>query len=296
MTDQPQTWDKEILPRRGLFAIPLRELAHYRDLVWLMAKRNLTAQYKQTVLGPAWFVLQPLLTTLVFSFVFGRMTTLGTENIPHFLFYMGGLVLFSFFSDLINKTALTFTRNAPLFGKVYFPRLAMPLSQAITSLAGFGVQFVVFLVGFAYYLAKMHWFPDPAHPIHLEPNWRIALLPIFILQITMLGLGAGMIVAAITTRYRDLQMAVGFGVQLLMFCSSVAFPLSRIEGPKAAFYQQVLKLNPMVPAIEGFRFAFLGKGMVTQLDMIIAFATAAGIFFLGLVMFSRTEQTVMDTV
>lgn len=292
----PESWTKQILPRRGVFDIPLRELWAYRDLVWLMAKRNLTAQYKQTVLGPAWFVLQPLLTTLVFSFVFGRMTGLGTDKVPHFLFYMGGLVLFSFFSDLINKTAVTFTRNAQLFGKVYFPRLAMPLSQALTSLAGFGVQFSVFLIGFAYYLVKMHWFPDAAHPVHLAPNWRIALAPIFLLQVTLFGLGLGMIIAALTTRYRDLQMAVGFGVQLMMFCSSVAFPLSSIEGPKAELYRQILKFNPLVPAIEGFRFAFLGKGLVTEMDMAIAFGMSTAIFFAGLLMFSRTEQTVMDTV
>jgi lipopolysaccharide transport system permease protein len=294
---EQQTWDKEILPRRGLFDIPLRELWRYRDLVWLMAKRNLTAQYKQTVLGPAWFVIQPLLTTLVFSFIFARLAGLGTDGIPHFLFYIGGLALFSYFSDLVNKTALTFTRNAQLFGKVYFPRLAMPMSQTITSLAGFGVQFGVFLLGLGYYLVKMHWFPDPLHPIHVNPNWRMALLPFFLLQVTLLGLGVGMIVAALTTRYRDLQMAVGFGVQLWMFCSSVAFPLSQIqEGPNAEFYRQLLKLNPMVPAIEGLRFAFLGKGMVTQMDLIVAFGTSASIFMIGLLMFSRTEQTVMDTV
>src|SRR5215216_3084421 len=140
MPADDQHWDKQILPRRGLLDIPLRELWRYRDLVWLMAKRNLTAQYKQTVLGPSWFVIQPLLTTLVFSFIFARMAGLGTDGIPHFLFYMGGLVLFSYFGDLVNKTAITFTRNAQLFGKVYFPRLAMPLSQTLTSLAGLGVQ------------------------------------------------------------------------------------------------------------------------------------------------------------
>jgi lipopolysaccharide transport system permease protein len=296
MPDDDQPWDKQILPRRGLFDIPLRELWRYRDLVWLMAKRNLTAQYKQTVLGPAWFVIQPLLTTLVFSFIFARMAGLGTDGIPHFLFYMGGLVLFSYFGDLVNKTAITFTRNAQLFGKVYFPRLAMPLSQTLTSLAGFGVQLGVFLVGFAYFLVKMHWFPDAAHPIHVDPNWRVVLLPLFLLQITLLGVGVGLIIAALTTRYRDLQMAVGFGVQLWMFCSSVAFPLSDIKGPNAEFHRELLKLNPMVPAIEGFRFAFLGKGMVTQTDMLVAFAMSAGIFFVGLLMFSRTEQTVMDTV
>jgi len=289
----PESWTKQILPRRGLFDIPLRELWAYRDLVWLMAKRNLTAQYKQTVLGPAWFIIQPLVTTLVFSFVFGRMTSLGTDEVPHFLFYMGGLVLFSYFSDLVNKTAITFTRNAQLFGKVYFPRLAMPSSQVLTSLAGFAVQFGVFLIGFGFYLAKMHWFPDAAHPIHVHPNWRIVVAPLLLLQVTLLGVGLGMIIAALTIRYRDLQMAVGFGVQLFMFVSCVAFPLSAVKGE---VYQRILSLNPLVPAIEGLRFSFLGTGKVTELDLAISFATSAVIFLIGLLMFCRTEQTVMDTV
>jgi lipopolysaccharide transport system permease protein len=301
MTPEIETWDREISPRRNLLDIPVRELWRYRDLVWLMAKRNITAQYKQTVLGPLWFVIQPLLTTVVFSFVFGRIgqadkngqvIQAGVSNLPHFLFFMSGLVLFGYFSDLVNKAAVTFTRNSQLFGKVYFPRLAMPLSGALTSLAAFAVQFGVFMVGFAYYAVKMHWFPDPEHPIHLDPNWRMVMLPVLLLQITMLGTGAGLMIAALTTRYRDLQMGVGFMVQLWMFCSSVVIPLSSLPEK----YQPYFKLNPMVPIIESFRFAFLGKGLVTQVDLVISFATCAVIFFGGLIMFSRTEQTVMDTV
>jgi lipopolysaccharide transport system permease protein len=299
-----QPWTKQILPRRGLFDIPFRELWAYRDLVWLMAKRNLTAQYKQTVLGPAWFVIQPLATTLVFSFVFGRLNGISTDKVPHFLFYMGGLVLFSYFSDLVNKTAVTFTRNAQLFGKVYFPRLAMPASQVLTSLAGLLVQLGVFLIGLFYYLAKIRWFPEAGHPIHVVPHWHIVIAPLLLVHVTLLGLGLGMIIAAITTRYRDLQMAIGFGVQLLMFCSCVTFPLSLLtehaDTPEAAarsaFYVQLLKLNPLVPAIEGFRFAFIGKGLVTQMDLLIALGTSSAVFLVGLLMFCRTEQTVMDTV
>lgn len=290
----PETpWSKTILPRRSLLDIPWRELWQYRDLVWLMAKRNLTAQYKQTVLGPAWFIIQPLLTTVVFSFLFGRVAGMGTDHIPHFLFYMSGLVVFGFLGECVNKTALTFTRNAALFGKVYFPRLAAPLSQMLTNLAGFGVQFAVFLIGLAYYWAKMHWFPDPQHTIHLDPNWRMALLPALLFQTALLGLGVGFIVAALTTRYRDLQMAVGFGVQLWMYASSVVFPLSKIKDPT---YVAVLKLNPMVPIIESFRFAFLGEGVVSQSDLFVSAATCVAVFFVGLMMFCKTEQTVMDTV
>ena len=286
-------WTKTILPRRGLLDIPWRELWKYRDLVWLMAKRNLTAQYKQTVLGPSWFIIQPLLTTAVFSFLFGRVADMGTDHIPHFLFYMSGLVTFGFFSECVNKTSLTFTSNAHLFGKVYFPRLAAPLSQMLTSLAGFGVQFIVFLLGLAFYLAKLHWFPDPMHTIHLKPNWHMVLFPLLLIQIAMLGLGVGFIVAGLTTRYRDLQMAVGFGVQLWMYASSVVFPLSKI---KDSAYVALLKLNPMVPIIESFRYGFLGEGVVTKGDLALSAVTCVVVFFVGLMMFCKTEQTVMDTV
>ena len=288
-----QPWDKVILPRRRLLDIPWRELWRYRDLIWLMAARNLSVQYKQTILGVGWFVMQPLLTTLVFSFLFGRVAKLGTEGIPHFLFYMSGIVVFSYLSDCVNKTAVTFTKNAQLFGKVYFPRLAMPISQGISSLAAFGVQFGMFMVGLLFYLAKAKWFPDANHPIHLEPNWRIIFFPLFVGQTAMLGIGMGLIIASLTTRYRDLLMAVGFGVQLWMYASSVVFPLSRV---KDSAHLALLKLNPMVPVIEGFRFAFLGEGMVTRQDLLVSFATCLTVFVVGLVMFSRAERTVMDTV
>jgi lipopolysaccharide transport system permease protein len=294
MSEAPEAaerWDKVIVPKRRLFSIPLRELGQYRDLIWLMAKRNLTAQYKQTVFGPAWFILQPLLATVVFSFLFGRMAGLGTDKVPHFLFYMAGIVTWGFFSENVNRTAITFTRNAHIFGKVYFPRLVMPIAQLLTNLAGFCVQFAVFLVGMAVYWVKMVWFQDPS--IQFDPNWRVVLLPIFLLQMAMAGIGAGLIIASLTTRYKDLQMAVGFAVQLWMYASSVVFPLSRIKDET---YRLILTLNPMVPVIEGFRFAFLGEGTVTKAEFALSFGTSGLIFLVGLVMFSRTEQTVMDTL
>lgn len=289
----PERWDKILLPRRGLFDLPIGDLWHYRDLIWLLARRNITAQYKQTVLGPAWFIIQPLLVTVVFSFIFGRMAGLGTDRVPHFLFYMSGLVLFNFLSECISKTSMVFLRNAHIFGKVYFPRLAVPLAQTLTSLSTFAIQFGIFLVGLAFYLVKMRVAPDPAHPITLDPNWRIVLLPLLLGQIALFGVGAGLIVAALTTRYRDLQMAVPFVVQLCMYASSIVFPLSRI---KESAFIALLKLNPLVPAVEAFRYAFLGEGMVTKADLVVSLALCAAIFALGLIMFSRTERTVADTV
>lgn len=293
VTASEERWDKVIVPKRRLLEIPLRELWQYRDLVWLMAKRNLTAQYKQTVFGPAWFIIQPLLATVVFSFLFGRVGGFGTDKVPHFLFYMAGIVTFGLFSENVNRTANTFTRNAHIFGKVYFPRLAVPLAQWLTNLAGFAVQFGVFLIGLGVYLIKMHHFPDPEHPIHIYPNWRMVLLPVFVLQVSLLGVGVGLIVASLTTRYKDLQLAVGFGVQLWMYASSVVFPLSKIKDES---YRAIMAMNPMVPVIEGFRFAFFGEGMVTKAQFATSFGVSSLIFFIGLVMFCRTEQTVMDTV
>lgn len=291
-----EKWDKEIVPKRGLLDIPIRELVRYRDLIWMFAVRDVSAQYKQTVLGPLWFVLQPLLTTFVFSFIFGRFRSGSdgspTEHIPHFLFYMSGLVLWGFFAECVNKTSNTFTRNAQLFSKVYFPRLAVPIGQVLTSLAGFLVQFSVFLIGLGFYWAKKHYFPDPAHPFFVDVSWRVFLLPLFLLPAALLGVGVGLVVSAISTRYRDIAMATGFGVQLWMYGSSIAFPVSELSG----FHQKILMLNPMVPLIEGMRFAFLGKGTVTLPYFALSFAVCLVVFVVGIVMFNRTEQSVMDTV
>jgi lipopolysaccharide transport system permease protein len=296
--DENVRWDREIIPKRGLLSIPWRELWRYRDLVWLLSRRDLSAQYKQTVLGPLWFVIQPLLATVVFSLVFGRLsmggaTQAGTSKVPHFLFYMSGLIVWGLLAECVNKTSLTFGRNAQLFGKVYFPRLAVPLAQSLTNLAAFSVQFCVFLTGLIFYLVKKNWFADPAHPVHVDPNWRICLLPVMLLMVLMLGLGVGMIVTSISTRYRDLALATSFGVQLWMFGSSVPFPVSAISDPAI---RDFLALNPMVPIIEGFRLAFTGFGTVTQAQFATSAITCVAIFMLGVVMFNRTEQNVMDTV
>jgi lipopolysaccharide transport system permease protein len=272
-------------------------LWRYRDLIRQLAVRDVTAQYKQTVLGPAWFIIQPLLTTFVFSFIFGRFRTgadvsAPTAHIPHFLFYMSGLVIWGFFAECVNKTSNTFTKNAQLFSKVYFPRLAVPVGQVFTSLIGFFVQFGVFLLGLGFYWIKKHHFADPAHPFFLEPNWRMLLLPIFLAQAAMLGVGVGLIVSAISTRYRDLAMATGFGVQLWMYGSSIAFPVSELSERN----QSILMLNPMVPVVEGMRFAFLGAGTVTAGYLALSAAVCASVMLVGIVMFNRTEQNVMDTV
>lgn len=276
-------WSRTLRPHRGLLEIPWRELWAYRDLIWLLARRDVSAAYKQTVLGPLWFVLQPILTTVVFSFLFGRLAKFGTDHLPHFLFYMAGLLPWNYLADCINKTSHTFTRNAAVFGKVYFPRMVMPLSVALTSLLAVAAQAVVLGLAMAFYI----WKGAP-----VEPSWRVLILPVLLLQTGMLGLGLGAIVSALTTRFKDLALGVGFGVQLWMYASCVIFPLSRI-GPEQRW---VFLLNPMVPVVEGFRFALLGTGLVELPHLLGSFAACTAVFVLGVVVFNRAEQTVMDTV
>jgi len=251
----------------------------------MFAQRDVSANYKQTVLGPLWFVLQPVLTTATFSFLFGRMADFGTDHTPHFVFYMSGLVVWNYFADCINKTSQTFSRNAQLFGKVYFPRMVVPLANAMSSLLAFMIQFALLGLAIAWYMHS-----DPHS--HLEPNWRIVTLPFLLLQVAMLGLGVGFIISSLTTRYRDLALGVGFGVQLWMYGSSIIFPLSRINEAQRWIFQ----CNPMVPVIEWFRLALLGHGIVDPAHLLASTGVCLVIFFAGIVMFNRVEQTVMDTV
>ncbi len=290
-------WVKAILPRRGLFSIPWRELWAYRDLIWLMGMRDISATYKQTVLGPFWFVLQPILTTATFSFLFGRMAGFGSDHIPHFVFYMTGLVVWNYFADCVNKTSQTFTRNAQLFGKVYFPRMAAPLANMLSGLVSFVVQFGLLALAIGFYLFKdahPHLVPGlpPPAPSHIEPTWHVVLLPLLLAQAAMLAIGIGFIVSALTTRYKDLSMGVGFGVQLWMYGSSIIYPLSLIDPSK----RWIFYCNPMVPIIEGFRFALLGHGIVEKWQIGLSFGISATFFTAGIMMFNRVEQTVMDTV
>ncbi len=278
-----RTWSKVIVPRRGLLQIPFREIWAYRDLVLLMAARDLTANYKQTILGPLWFVLQPLMTTFFFAFIFGRMAKLGTDGLPALLFYFSGLTLWSYMAECVNKTSNTFNRNAQIFGKVYFPRMVVPLASAITSLAGFVVQFTIFLCFLAFYW----WNGQPVHP-----SWRVIFTPLLVLQLAMLGVGIGCIVSALSTRFRDLTLGLGFGVQLWMYASSVIFPLSRI-APEDRW---LFALNPVVPVIESFRFAFLGFGVVERWQLMLSFGVSLVMFLVGVALFNHAEQTAMDSV
>ena len=251
----------------------------------MFVKRNFTVLYKQTILGPAWIILNPLITTVIFNLVFGNLAGLSTDGTPAFLFYMAGNTLWTFFANCINNTANTFVANAQVFGKVYFPRLTMPISQVLTSLINFLIQsamFVVFWVYFCVTGAQMHL-----------TLWLLAV-PLVVLQVMLLGLGVGIIVSALTTKYRDLAIAVGFGVQLWMYASPVVYPLSMLENSPRL--KALMTLNPMTAPIEIFRTATLGTGTVQVGGLVYSLVFTAAALVLGVILFSRIEKTFMDTV
>ena len=281
-------WTTRIRPKSGWFDIDFKDLWHYKDLVWMLVKRDFTLIYKQTVLGPAWVVIQPMLTTLVFTVIFGNVAGLPTDGIPRFMFYMSGNIAWSYFANCLTQTSNTFISNRNLFGKVYFPRLCMPLSTVISQLINFFVQFAVFL-GFVVYYALR---PGSA----VQPNWRlIALTPLMLLQLGMLGLGFGIIVSSMTTKYRDLSLLVSFGVHLWMYATPVAYPASLV----AERYPQLLgvyMINPMTPLIELFRSAYLGSACYYLNYYWLSIAITVLVFVLGVILFSHVDKTFMDTV
>ena len=278
-------WTTVIRPRTGWFDIDLHELWQYRDLTVMFVKRNFTVLYKQTILGPAWIILNPLITTVIFNLVFGNLAGLSTDGTPAFLFYMAGNTLWTFFANCINNTANTFVANAQVFGKVYFPRLTMPISQVLTSLINFLIQSAMFAAFWVYFLLT-------GAQMHLTP-WLLAV-PLVVLQVMLLGLGVGIIVSALTTKYRDLAIAVGFGVQLWMYASPVVYPLSMLDGSPRL--QALMQLNPMTAPIEIFRAATLGTGTVQAGGLVYSLVFTAVALVLGVILFSRIEKTFMDTV
>lgn len=276
-------WTKILTPRSGWFDLHLAELWRYRDLIMLFVRRDFVAIYKQTILGPFWFLLQPLISTLVFTVIFGQIAKIPTDGIPQMLFYMSGLVAWNYFSGCLNSTSTTFTANAAIFGKVYFPRLAVPVSVVIINLLTFAIQFALLLVFIAYFKMK-------GAPIHM--TWHLVLVPFLILQMAALGLGLGILVSALTTRYRDLAFVMSFGVQLWMYATPVVYPLSQVPP----HLYPIVAANPMTAIIETFRFAFLGAGTVDAQALLISMAVTVAILALGIIVFSRVEKSFMDTV
>lgn len=281
-------WDTVIRPRKGWFDVDLKGVIQYRDLIRMFVKRNFTIMYRQTILGPAWVVIQPLLTTLIFTVVFGNIAGLPTDGLPKFLFYMAGNICWHFFSQCLVATSNTFVQNRNLLGKVYFPRLCMPISTVLSELINFFVQFALFLIFVVYYAVQ----PDSA----VNPNWRLILLtPLLLLQLGLLGLGFGIIVAALTTKYRDLAMLVTFGTQLWMYATPVTYSSSMIAD-KFPHLMGLYMLNPITPIIELFRAAFLGVSEYSLHYNLISVGVTALVVALGVILFSHTEKTFMDTV
>ena len=277
-------WDLIIRPKIGWFDLHLADLWRYRDLTAMFVWRDFVAQYKQTILGPLWHILQPLFTTLIFTVVFGKMAKLPTDGVPPLLFYLSGVTCWSYFADSVSRTSGTFIGNAAIFGKVYFPRLSVPLSHVISSMIKFAIQFALFLAFLMFY-----WMQGAG----VHPTAAIALTPLLLLLMAGLSLGAGIIVSALTTRYRDLQQLVVFGVQLMMYATPVVYPLSMIGGGS---FRWLILANPMTAVVETFRYAYLGSGTFDGIYLCYSAGFTVAVLFIGVVLFNHVERTFTDTV
>lgn len=271
------------------FDFHLKDVWSYKDLIGLFVKREFTSKYKQTILGPAWAVIQPLLTTIVFTFIFGNIAGLADCGaVPSFLFYMLGNILWGYFSGCLTGTSSTFIANAGIMGKVYYPRLVMPISTVLTNLISFAIQFVMFVV----FMLFMMFVPD----YQMQPNLLILMLPVIILEMAMLGLGFGIIAASMTTKYRDLNMLIGFGVQLWMYGTPIAYSISIFE--KSPIIYKLININPMTPIVQIMRYAFLGE-QAAEINWTyygISWIITLCVLFIGIFMFNKVERTFMDTV
>lgn len=280
---QDDGWDLVIEPPKGWFDLHLRDLWRYRDLVGLFVRRDFVAVYKQTILGPLWHLIQPLLTTLMFTVVFGQIAGLPTDGIPQFAFYMAGTTVWSYFANCLTRTSNTFAANAGIFGKVYFPRMVVPASTVLSQLIAFAIQFGFFLCFYAYF-----WL----HGAAIRPNWAIGLLPALLLMMAGLGLGFGIVISSLTTKYRDLQVLVGFGVQLWMYATPVIYPLSTMPDR----FRWLLVANPMTAVVETFRYGFFGVGTFSWAYLGYSAGFTVALLLAGLAVFNRVERTFMDTV
>jgi lipopolysaccharide transport system permease protein len=288
-----ESWDLEIKPQAHLLDINLKEVWKYRDLLWMFVKRDFTAQYKQTILGPLWHFIQPLFTTVVFLVVFTNIAKISTDGVPPVLFYMSGITIWNYFSSCLSATSNTFVANAGIFGKVYFPRLVIPLSTVMSNIVKFGIQFLLLLAAMLWYKITTSTPSITSTPSTPSTSSTILLIPAIILIMAGLGLGLGIIISSMTTKYRDLTVLIGFAVQLLMYATPVVYPLSTITSEKLRFW---INLNPLTPLVEAFRYAMLGVGSfdVASFGYSIGFMVIT--LFIGLLIFSKVEKTFMDTV
>jgi lipopolysaccharide transport system permease protein len=277
---------EEITPKKHLFDINLKEIWNYKDLLLLFVRRDFVAVYKQTILGPLWFFIQPIFTTLIFTVVFGQLASIPTDGLPPVLFYMIGITCWNYFSECLTKTSNTFILNSNIFGKVYFPRLVLPLSIIISNILKFGIQFLLFISFLLYYLYQ---------GANIQPNLYILLLPFLLLLMAGLGFGFGILISSLTTKYRDFQFLVVFGVQLFMYATPIVYPLS-LAKEKLGSYSWLAVANPMTSVIEAMKYAFLGQGEFNWYYLGYSFLFMIVIIIVGVIAFNKVEQTFMDTV
>ena len=282
MNNTEQQWTETIESKHSLFALNLKEVWRYKDLVYMFVKRDFVSSFKQTILGPIWFFINPIFTTIVYLVVFGGIANISTDGAPKILFYLAGVTLWNYFSSCLNGTSSVFTSNAAIFGKVYFPRLVMPISIVFSNLMRFGVQMVLFLIAFLYYLTKGE----------VQPNWWILATPFLILLMAMFALGVGMIFSSMTTKYRDLQMLLGFGVSLYMYATPVIYPVSAL--PKAI--QPYAAWNPLTGIFECFKYGWLGVGEFNPTMLAISSLIILLLLAIGTMTFNKVEKSFMDTV
>jgi len=283
MTDSQNNWDTVLRPQRAWWDLRLGDLWRYRDLIRLMVWRDFVAVYKQTILGPLWHLIQPIMTTIVFTIIFGNIARLSTDDLPPFLFYMAGNTVWVYFSTCLVSTSNTFIANAGIFGKVYFPRLSVPVSVVISNLISFGIRFGVFILFLLYFLLTGS---------KIKPTLWIFALPVLVLIMALLGLGIGIIVSALTTKYRDLQQLVTFGMQLFMYATPVIYPLSSVPEK----WRWLLLANPITPVVEVFRLGFLGSSSIDPIFLLYSAGFTAFMLLIGVLAFNHVENTFMDTV
>ena len=286
LNDQP--WLYEIAPKGKLLSFNFEEIWRYRDLLLLFVKRDIVTYYKQTVLGPLWFLIQPVITSVVQFVIFNKIAQIESDGINYFLFALAGNTLWFYFADCFKSTSDTFKSNQNVFGKVYFPRVIVPMSVTISNLLKFGIQFLFFICMLAYFIFK------GKAPL---PNWEIVFLPILLLQMALLSLGFGMIISSMTTKYRDLSFLVGFGVQLYMYLTPVVYPTSLVVSKLKPYgYENLVYLNPLTSIFEFFKYSFLGSGEFTAFGLIYSAIFSIAIFLIGLIVFNKTEKNFIDTV
>ncbi|MEW6400632.1 MAG: ABC transporter permease [Chloroflexota bacterium] len=283
MTSNLENWDLIIRPQRAWWDLRLSELWKYRDLIRLLVWRDFVAAYKQTILGPLWYLIIPIVSSLVFTVIFGQIARLPTDGLPPFLFYMAGNTIWGYFSACLTSTSNTFTANAAIFGKVYFPRLSIPVAIVISNLFSFAIRLLVFVFFLLYFILIGS---------EIKPNLWMLMLPILLLIMAGLGLGIGIIISSLTTKYRDLQQLIGFGVQLLLYASPVIYPLSTVP----ANWRWFLLVNPVTPVIEIFRKGFLGTSSIEPASLLYSAGFTVIVLMIGILIFNRVENTFMDTV